>query len=75
MLNGSIVAVQRSYRNFFNDGRSPDKKFIKAMVSKFKETGPTVDKRRCGRPRTVRTEVSILKFNKQPLGAARMSQG
>ncbi|KAG0438929.1 hypothetical protein DMUE_2787 [Dictyocoela muelleri] len=28
------------------------------MVSKFKETGTTVDKRRCGRPRSVKTEVS-----------------
>lgn len=57
--NSSIIAVQRSYRNIYNDGRSPNKNCIKAMVSKFKETGTTVDKRRCGRPRTVRTDVSI----------------
>ncbi|KAF2366556.1 Protein of unknown function DUF4817 [Trinorchestia longiramus] len=57
--NSSIIAVQRSYRNIFNDGRSPDKNCIKAMVSKFQETGSTVDKRRFGRPRTVRTYVSI----------------
>ncbi|KAF2360319.1 Protein of unknown function DUF4817 [Trinorchestia longiramus] len=57
--NNSIIAVQRSYRNIFNDGRSPDKNCIKAMVSKFKETGSTVDKRRFGKPRTVRTYVSI----------------
>jgi len=30
--NDSIIAVQRSYRNIFNDGRSPDKNCMKAMI-------------------------------------------
>ena len=56
--NCSIIAVQRSYRSIFNDGSSPDKNSIKAMVSKFRENGSTVDKRRFGRPRTVKTSVT-----------------
>ena len=44
--------------NVFNHERSPDKNYIKAMVSKFKETEWTLIKRRFGRPRTLRTYVS-----------------
>ena len=52
--NGSIIAVQRSHRNIFNDGRSPDKNCIEAIDSKFKDTRSMVDKRRFRRPRIVR---------------------
>ena len=57
--NGSIIAVQRSYRSIFNDGSSPDSNNIKAMVSKFRGNGSTVDKRRFERPRTVRTSFTV----------------
>jgi len=57
--NGSVVSVQRKYRRIFGNETIPSKKSIKTLVLKFKETGTTEDKPRCGRPRTIRTETSI----------------
>ena len=57
--NGSIKAMQGSYKVIFDEERSPDKSCMLALVSKFKEMGSLVDKWRSDRPRTVRTDVSI----------------
>ena len=57
--NGSVVNVQRNYRKIFGNETSPSKKCIKALVLKFKETGRTEDKQRCGRLRNIRTDASI----------------
>ena len=38
---------------------NPSKKYITALVLKFKETKTTEDEPRCGRPRNVRTDASI----------------
>ena len=57
--NGSVTAVQRNYRNISGNRTSPSKKCIKTLVSKFRETGSTTDRKRCGRPRTIRNDASI----------------
>ena len=57
--NGSVVSVQRNDRRIFGNETGPSKERINALVSKFKETGTTENKPRCGRPRNIRTDASI----------------
>ena len=57
--NSSVVSVQRNYRRIFGTKTSFSKKYIKALVLKFKENGTTENKPRCGKPRNIRTDASI----------------
>ena len=54
-LNCSPVAVRRSFAIRFGQ-QSPSKQSIISLIAKFRETGSSGDKRRCGRPKSIRNE-------------------
>lgn len=71
--NCSIVAVQRSYRRFVDNGRIPSKNGIKKLISRFQETGTTAEKPRCGRPKTSRTAIFIERVETSVAAAPKIS--
>lgn len=56
--NESLIRVQREFTRLSNQ-QSPSRHCIIAMVSKFRETGSTTDRKRIGGPRSIRNETTI----------------
>ena len=57
-LNCSPAAVRRSFATRFKQ-QSPSKPSTISLIAKFRETDSSGDKRRCGRPKSIRNEPVI----------------
>src|SRR5256885_1822044 len=57
----SPITVKRQFKKLFPKKPTPSTLFISRLMKKFKATGSVLDKKRQGKPKTVRTPGNIVK--------------